>query len=1009
MKKLFPYLFILVFFQNIFAGTTGKISGIVVDAQSGEALVGVNIFIEDSPLGAASDVDGYFAIVHVPAGSYTVHASYIGYDEVVIRDVKVEIGLTTTLDIKMNSDLLSTEEVVVVAKRPVVQKDISNSQLSLDAKSIQSVPVTTLNDVLTLQAGIENSSRGLIIRGGGANQTVFMMDGFSTNDERSNYPVTGIPLGNVDEVQVLTGGFSAEYEQARSGVVNTVTKKGKKIFAGYMTFDYRPAGPKNFGNSIYDKDSYFNRAFFDPEVMWTGTNNGAWDQDTKNQNVDFVGWETVANNTLLDQDPDNDLTPEEALRLFEWYRRRDGRIQKGDYRFEAGFGGPVPYLNKYVQDLSFYLSHYQNREMYVFPLSRDSYFENSTRLKFNAHPSSNLQVMFFVDYGEVKGSTANNWTPPTGSVLRGVEEVANLTNGTATGLSIPFMPGYFSPTDIYRGNTGLKLTYLMGAKSYFEFKASYRYNNYKTFQIETRDTTRRYEVFDGYYVDEAPYGYWGYPAAGPGDVHLGGWMNLGRDKSKNSTLQLNADYSNQFNRWNEVKTGISLVYNNYNINSFTENPLFTTWRRTLKYNLYPYRAGFYIQDKMEFSGFIANAGFRLDYYDPNTTVPVTDIYDEAFKAGQADKLDKAPTEPARARLIFSPRLGISHPITESSKLYFNYGHFRSEPFSSFRFRLQQENNGQTTFLGNPNLEPERTIAYEVGFEQSFWDTYLIKIAGYYKDVTNQPGWIAFQGLNNISYRKAASNNYADIRGLEITLRKRYGNWFSGFVNYTYDVRSSGYFGILENYEDPKKQREYNKQHPVISRRLPQPYASANLVFFSPEKFGPAVGDLYPLEQWRLSVLGSWKTGAYETYNPLNEPGIADNTQWEDVYNVDIRLSKEVKISKVTFDFYLDVRNLFNNKYMSRAGFSDIYDWNNYMESLNFSWEEGDQKGNDRVGTYRDWNVPYDPLEANPDNDPAITARNNKRKENKSYIDMPNIRGLTFLNPRNVRFGVTVRF
>ncbi len=276
-------------------------------------------------------------------------------------------------------------------------------------------------------------------------------------------------------------------------------------------------------------------------------------------------------------------------------------------------------------------------------------------------------------------------------------------------------------------------------------------------------------------------------------------------------------------------------------------------------------------------------------------------------------------------------------------------------------------------------------------------------------MSHQPGWVYYKGLNEVEYRRAASNNYADIRGLEITLRKRYGNWFSGFINYTYDVRSSGYFGLLSYYEDPKLQREYEKQHPVISRRHPQPYASLNLVFFTPREFGPLVMGMRPLEDWRLTLLGTWRTGAYETYNPLNTPGVADNTQWRDVYNIDLKLNKEIRFKDVTFDFYVDIRNLFNTKYMSRAGFSDIYDWLNYMESLNFSWEEGVEKGEDRIGDYRDWDVPYDPLEPNPDNDPEIAARNKKRKETKSYIDMPNIRSLTFLNPRDIRFGITIRF
>jgi hypothetical protein len=77
--------------------------------------------------------------------------------------------------------------------------------------------------------------------------------------------------------------------------------------------------------------------------------------------------------------------------------------------------------------------------------------------------------------------------------------------------------------------------------------------------------------------------------------------------------------------------------------------------------------------------------------------------------------------------------------------------------------------------------------------------------------------------------------------------------------------------------------------------------------------------------------------------------------------------------------------------------------------LNFSWEEGEQKGNDKVGEYRDWSVAYDSLEDNPENDPKISTRNDKRRETKSYIDMPNIKAFTFLNPIQITFGLNIIF
>ena len=156
-------------------------------------------------------------------------------------------------------------------------------------------------------------------------------------------------------------------------------------------------------------------------------------------------------------------------------------------------------------------------------------------------------------------------------------------------------------------------------------------------------------------------------------------------------------------------------------------------------------------------------------------------------------------------------------------------------------------------------------------------------------------------------------------------------------------------------------------------------------------------------------MAEWKTGIYETFNPQNLPGVVDDVQWADRYNVDLRISKRVKISSFDVDLYLDISNLLDFKYMDEAGFADQYDRLDYLESLNFSWETDEENGDDRVGDYRPVGVAYDPLELNPDNDSGIKARNDERKKDKSYIDMPNITSLTFLNPRRYTFGIRISF
>lgn len=1015
-KRLF--IFFLLFFGYLItypvtAGTSGKIAGTITDSQTGEPLGGVNVFLEGTRMGSATDFEGYFVILNVPPGKYNLKVNYIGYAEHTVKDVVVKIDLTTRIDIKLKAQIIEGETVVVEADRPVVSRDISNSQMNIEAETIESLPIRTVNQALTLQAGIESGTQGIIVRGGGADETVFMVDGLSLNDERSNIPYTAVSLNSVKEIKVQTGGFNAEYGGARSGLINVVTREGsEKKYNFAFSVNYSPAASKHFGPSIYSPYSYWNRPYMDDAVCWTGTANGEWDEYTRNQYPTFEGWNAKSEETLQDKDPTNDLTPQAAQRLFMWQRRRQGDIDKPDYVLDLGLGGPVipsvfSGVNKYLGDLRFYLSHYNERNMFIFPLSRDSYKNQYTQLKLTSDISSSIKLVLTGLYGEVSSVSPYQWSPtPTGHVLKGVSEVANYAHASSL-----YMPGYYSPTDIYRTMIGGKLTHAISNKTYYDLKLQYKINRYNTFQMGSRDTTKKYEPIPGYKVDEAPYGYWPYGAQGIDGMIMGGWMNLGRDKSVNSTTTFELNFSSQFDKRNQIKTGIKFVYNDFDIKSTSESPSKDTWNRSMIYRIYPFRIGAYIQDKLEYEGFIANLGMRLEYSDPNANSYALQQFDEFYKEGFGNSIEEeAPVKEAKSHFHISPRLGVSHPITENSKLYFNYGHFYAEPPSSYRFRVQRENSGFVMYMGNPNLDMEKTVAYELGYEHNLFDILLFKIAAYYKDVTNQIGTVYYTNFNNsVNYGSPQNINYADIRGAEITVTKQVGRWITGFINYTYDVRTSGYFGLRHYYEDPTQQRNYNRINPQQLRVHPQPYARASINFHTPDDFGYEFAGLNPFNNWNLNILADWRAGSYSTYDPY-ETGVVDNIQWRDWHNVDMRIAKMLKIGDLGLNLYLDITNVFNVKYMNYAGFSSYnYDFIPYLESLNFSWEEGVEHGNDRVGDYRPDDVEYDPLEPNPNNDPDIAARNNKRKDNKSYIDNPDIKSLTFLNPRRVTFGIKIHF
>ena len=102
-----------------------------------------------------------------------------------------------------------------------------------------------------------------------------------------------------------------------------------------------------------------------------------------------------------------------------------------------------------------------------------------------------------------------------------------------------------------------------------------------------------------------------------------------------------------------------------------------------------------------------------------------------------DSLILVPTKKIDPFFYVSPRVGISHPISPKSKLFFNYGHFYDEPGVLYLYNKRERYGGFYDRVANSNLKPQRTIAYELGFEQQFGSEYLFHISGYYRNITNE--------------------------------------------------------------------------------------------------------------------------------------------------------------------------------------------------------------------------------------------------------------------------------
>ncbi|MBC7187271.1 MAG: carboxypeptidase-like regulatory domain-containing protein, partial [Calditrichaeota bacterium] len=214
------------------AGTTGKIAGRVVDADTNQPLPGVNVVIEGTMMGAATDANGYYFVINVPPGVYTVKASMIGYQEVRYENVRVSIDMTTPLNFRLKETVLDLgEAVTVVAERPLVRKDLTSTEAVVNSQTIQRLPVDRFHDVVNLQAGVVEGH----FRGGRQGEVMYMIDGIPVNDIYSGQPAFEVENNAIAELQVISGTFNAEHGQAMSGVVNIVTREGGERYAGSLS------------------------------------------------------------------------------------------------------------------------------------------------------------------------------------------------------------------------------------------------------------------------------------------------------------------------------------------------------------------------------------------------------------------------------------------------------------------------------------------------------------------------------------------------------------------------------------------------------------------------------------------------------------------------------------------------------------------------------------------------------------------------------------------------------
>ncbi|HJP32446.1 MAG TPA: TonB-dependent receptor [Candidatus Latescibacteria bacterium] len=1035
------------------AGTTGKIRGTIQDAGTGEPLVGAIIRIEGLNVGTTTDDEGDYFVINLPPGEYAVSVSIIGYEAVTKTGVSVNVDRTVTVDFDLKTAAIEMDVVTVEAESEVVRMDVSGSQAVVTSQDMARTMARNVTESLSLEPQVYNGQ----VRGGSADETLFMLDGQRLVDERLGEAYMGINATAVKEVQINTGGFNAEYGNVRSGLFNVVTREGKPGEINmFLNYRFAPAQKKHFGADAFGAETWEWRVHGDSDrlrrvwsegdqLLFEGAANSAGNIPLYGESGNVV--RTVAPDAVpseqvwkgwMDVGEGDAAAAKEAQNLWMWRHRGQDYADAPDMNLDATVIGTIPGMD----DLKFLVSHRFEDNQYGLPHPREGYGDRNSQVKLDYVGLENWKITtnYLTGHIESLGSMSRDWAEGISqsyndlrimrdlrpSYLNGADVSANPSgswNGeTATFSSITAPRSKYnvvgSEVDRNFSQVGLTIKNVRSASTFWDMSLQRFSAEYDMGPSALRDLTVQQRTVAGGTVasDATPVGWVRTKAEGdqqpdqPG-YYLMGSDAIGRDSSSVVTSVVAANITSQINKYHQVKAGVELVIDDVEefsgIIRLGGGEPFGQWK---KYDFSPRRVAAYLQDKLEIEGMIANFGMRLEYMDPNVArffpdaeeggffgeyarMPAwfleggrgaegkqsfSEIFDGYLSsgvdgAGEAVDANGLTSEDAKTRMKLSPRLGVSFPVSDVAKVYFNYGHFYTMPRTRHLYGFMGGSGSQFfNWMGNPDLDWAKTVAYEVGYDHNIADSYRLHLAGYVKDDSNLIEFTRYwpTALGGSEAIRISQNKfYRDTRGFEAKLEKMGGRYVTGWVNYGYLLQKSGLVGFLNVYQDP---REVNVRS-TTEQRAPDPIPSlrASIDLHVPAGFGPELAGIRPLDGLSANWLQWWARGQKVTFDPVGS-GVVDNYRNRDAFNADLRISKAFDAFGAKPVFFVDIHNVFNRRQLNPAGFTPE-EWRAYMNSL----RPESKGGQDRIG---DWD--------------------------KSYIELPERdRWAAFIDPRQVFIGL----
>jgi hypothetical protein len=777
MNRIITILFLLLLLPAM-ALAQGKLRGQITDQETGEPLVGANVILVGTSYGAATDLNGEYIILNLIPNVYEVKASYIGYQSQSISNIRINIGLTTGLDFKLVPEGIQVGTVEIVAEKPLVNKYNTNANRITTSDDIEALPIRGVDNILATTPGVILQDNQIFIRGGRQDEVGFYLEGSNITDPMVGGRQVTLVQDALEEISVQSGGYSAEYGNANSGIVRQQIKTGTPDWkfsleyitdnVGFNSSDDRNTGAQNWGDAAY----------------WFGYNESIFTLSGPlgTPNIKFFG--------LFNYNFINDVSPQNLP-----------GINLGEITYTPD---PTNPSNSTTIDLTYPAG--------ARPNSWAQNYTGTASFTFDYNPS-----IFRLIGSYTAGSAPNPW-----STARDLTQLGNIQNTIRTEM-----------TDVEDGAVNLKYTQLFTSRSFLEANVGYSFSQLKRYDPFLKDDWLSYG--DGA-ANEAILGADGEPLFDfPYDPETGanqyntldpqslfnfnfypyGAVVAGYQDYERQNWNVNLAYTSQINDEHNLKAGVEYQY--YDIANWSlgnesilklpskiaDNPgaIDTLIRREGVNNFgftpqgektndglpdyeqsrNPNFLGVYLQDRIEYNDLIINVGLRYDRIDIANYVPVDNTRPELTWDQVTYDVIPSGVVKTEANDYLCPRLGFSFPVTDQTIFHMQWGKFVQQ--SRLRDVYQGLNStgyniGGGFFIASPvgfDVEPTRTTQYEVGFTQQIGEFASIDLTGFYKDISDQISYqqiLVADGSPFGNYYTLGNYDVATIKGVEIAYTMR---------------------------------------------------------------------------------------------------------------------------------------------------------------------------------------------------------------------------------------------